>query len=124
MSRDKKIELRRAELIAKIFLIGSGFTEIVPDIDDNYDFIAKDSASGGAKIGVEVRPVKSGKSGILKKFQPELDKMSPNGMPVVHFFINADETDGFFEIVGRKVPRQLLPLEQQVFVQTMKAELN
>lgn len=115
MSTNKEIEAWRAELIAKVFLLSSGFTVLpVPD-DKSYDFIAIEEQGKHQKLAVEVLPTRSSKMAIVKKFGALRDSIVPNGIPVVLFYINSDREDGYFEVIGKQKKSGILPMEKDVF---------
>ncbi len=122
MRSEKEIEAFRAELIAKLFLYGTGFTEVFPDMDKHYDFIAQ--AKPGKRLGIEVKQTRSSRADILKKFATLRNSFTANGMPVVLFYINSDKEDGYFEIIGKKVHTDVLPLRKDLFLEKINAALN
>ncbi|MBU6342280.1 MAG: hypothetical protein KGS48_12360 [Bacteroidetes bacterium] len=124
MSTKKEMDAWRAELIAKVFLLSSGFTVLPVPEDKAYDFLAIEDQGKKQKLAIEVLATRSSKMTIAKKFEALRESIVPNGMPVVLFYINSEKENGYFEVIGKNNRSGILPLKKAVFKELLSENMN
>jgi hypothetical protein len=97
MNDTKKIEAWRAEEIAKVFLLNSGLVSLLPDYENNHDFVAISKKRPDKKIIIEVKATKYPKSELKKAFIKTRNQLSHSTLPALLMYINYDNENGYFE---------------------------
>ena len=101
MKIDKQFEAWRAEEIAKVLLLNSGLVKLVPEYNDQFDFLAISSQSPDKKIAVEVKPTKSSGEEIKRVFNKTREQLSKCELPVLLMYVNSDSENGYFEVLSK-----------------------
>lgn len=126
MTDAKKMEGWRAEEIAKVFLLNSGLVTLVPEHDDNFDFIAISKQAPAKKIAVEVKATKYSEEGIRKIAAKIKAQASKTSLPILMMYINSDKEDGYFQILREDNGQcqELQPLQSKQFKERLSELIN
>src|SRR5215213_1021339 len=117
----KKFEGWRAEEIAKVFLLNSGLVTLLPEYNDQFDFLAISKDFPDKKIAVEVKATKYSKGEIRKVFNKTRKQLSNYQLPVLVMYIDQDKENGYFEVLkeGGTRENEIQPLQPEKFKQEL-----